>query len=301
MSKSKLYDCIMGVATGDAFGFPYQFKPRGSFSVKKKMIAGNGMPAGSWSDDTSMTLATLESVAGCGCVNIEDMAMNFAMWLRGGDFTPFGYAFDVGGGTATSLSRYLNGMDATECGLSDFSNNGNGSLMRILPLAFTDCTLDDIAAVSSITHAHDYSVHACQIQVAIAKRLLNGEGIAEALHNVMTSKPYNTFEEYKHLLNVATMHRDEISGSGFVLNTLTAALWCLLRTRSYKECIMTAVGLGLDTDTVAAVAGGLAGIIYGTGGSRGIPKQWMASLHNRKLIKRMIDNFEEKERERDAA
>lgn len=298
--QSKLKDAILGVAVGDAFGFPYQFMPRGTFHVKKKMVKSYDLPAGSWSDDTSMTLATLESLAGCGCVNIDDMAMNFAMWLRGGDFTPFGFAFDVGHGTAVSIGRYLRGFDATDCGLSDFENNGNGSLMRILPLAFVDCTMEDIAAVSSITHAHDYSVHACQIQVAIAKRLLNGEGIAEALRNVMTSAPYNTFEEYKHLLNVATMHRDEISGSGFVLNTLTAALWCVLRTSNYRDCIMTAVGLGLDTDTVAAVAGGLAGIMYGVGGSNGIPKQWLCEVKNRKLIYRMIDYFEDKEKEREA-
>lgn len=293
-NKSKVYDCFMGVAVGDAFGFPYQFHERGTFKVKNKMVAGNGMPSGSWSDDTSMTLATMDSITACGGIDLEDMMMNFAMWLRGGDYTPFGYAFDVGGGTAKGISRFLSGMDVTECGLTDFNNNGNGSLMRILPLAFVPCTLDEIAAVSALTHGHEYSIHACQIQVAIAKRLLNGEGIAEALKKVMTSEPYCNFEEYKHLLNVATMKRSEISGSGFVLHTLTAALWCLLKTTSYRECIMTAAGLGLDTDTVGAVAGGLAGIIYGSHGNRGIPKMWEKELHNRKLLKAVIGDFEDK-------
>ena len=291
--KSKVYDCIMGVAVGDAFGFPYQFHERGTFKVKNKMISGNGMPAGSWSDDTSLTLATMDSITACGGIDLEGMMMNFALWLRGGEFTPFGYSFDVGGGTAKGISRYISGFDVTECGLSDFSNNGNGSLMRILPLAFTPCTMDEIAAVSALTHGHEYSIHACQIQVAIAKRLLNGEGIAKALKNVMTSEPFCNFEEYKHLLNVGTMKRKEISGSGFVLHTLTAALWCLLRTTSYRECIMTAAGLGLDTDTVGAVAGGLAGIIYGSHGNRGIPKMWVKELNNRKLLREVIEDFED--------
>lgn len=291
--KSKVYDCIMGVAVGDAFGFPYQFHKRGTFKVKNKMISGNGMPAGSWSDDTSLTLATMDSITACGGIDLEGMMMNFALWLRGGEFTPFGYSFDVGGGTAKGISRYISGFDVTECGLSDFSNNGNGSLMRILPLAFTPCTMDEIAAVSALTHGHEYSIHACQIQVAIAKRLLNGEGIAKALKNVMTSEPFCNFEEYKHLLNVGTMKRKEISGSGFVLHTLTAALWCLLKTTSYRECIMTAAGLGLDTDTVGAVAGGLAGIIYGSHGNRGIPKMWVKELNNRKLLREVIEDFED--------
>ena len=291
--KSKVYDCFMGVAVADAFGFPYQFHPRDSFSVKNTMIEGNGMPAGSWSDDTSLTLATMDSITACGGIDLEGMMMNFALWLRGGEFTPFGYSFDVGGGTAKGILRYINGFDVTECGLTDYSNNGNGSLMRILPLAFVDCTLEEIAAVSALTHGNEYSIHACQIQVAIAKRLLNGEGIAEALRNVMTTKPYCDFEEYKHLLNVSTMSRDDISSSGFVLHTLTAALWCLLKTTSYRECIMTAAGLGLDTDTVGAVAGGLAGIIYGSTGNRGIPMMWVKGLRNRKLIESTITDFED--------
>lgn len=292
--QSKVKDAFFGVAVGDAFGFPYQFLKRDTYKVAMKMRPSDRLlPAGSWSDDTAMTLATMDSITTCEGVDIEDMMLAFSLWLQEGDFTPFGWAFDVGGGTLKSIHRYISGIGVDECGLRDFNCNGNGSLMRILPLAFVDCTLDDIAAVSSLTHAHDYSVHACQIQVAVAKRLLNGEGIAQALRNVMCSEPYCNYKEYSRLLNIGTLKRNEIQSSGFVVDTLEAAMWCLLKTRSYRECILTAARLGLDTDTIGAVAGGLAGILYGVGGLYGIPKAWIRSLQAPELLNSIINDFDE--------
>ena len=290
-----MYDAIMGVAVGDAFGFPYQFMPRGTFKVKEKMVARGGrlgLPAGSWSDDTALTLATIDSIVECQEINIEDMMINFALWLIRGHFTPFGYAFDIGGGTMQSINNYINGEDVTACGLRTFNANGNGSLMRILPLAFLPSTLDEIAAVSSLTHAHPISVHACQIQIAIAKEIICGYDVRDAIERVMNQEPYNTYEEYAHLTTVQGMELDEISGSGYVLNTLTAALWCLTNTYSYHDCIIRAVNLGEDTDTVAAVAGGLAGLMYGIGGKRGIPTKWISAIQASRLVEDMCTDYE---------
>ncbi len=135
--------------------------------------------------------------------------------------------------------------------------------MRILPLAFADATDDEVSAVSAITHAHAISCEACVRMVHVARRLIVGEGprdVASSLVDVPTS---------------------QIRSGGFVLDTERAALWCLANTSSYAECVLAAVNLGDDTDTTAAVAGGLAGIVYGMGG---IPGKWLNALLGKATI-----------------
>ena len=294
MSKSKIYDCIMGVAVGDAFGFPYQFLPRDTYKVSPNMKAlSKEFPAGSWSDDTAMTLATMESLSIMGRVDISDIMLNFSLWFSEGMFTPFGFAYDIGRGTAMSIRNYIRGADVTECGLRGKEDNGNGSLMRILPLAFSNATLDDIAAVSSLTHGHELAIHACQIQVAVARKLLKGFEISEALRSVMAEYPYCTYEEYSNLATIGSRTRDEIRSTGFVKDTIEAAMWCLLNSSSYRECILLAARLGWDTDSVGAVAGGLAGIIYGSTGLKGIPPKWIKALQAREFVEELITQFEE--------
>ena len=147
--------------------------------------------------------------------------------------------------------------------------------MRILPLAFTEASPSDIEAVSSITHAHATSVEACQLYVAIARRLLKGQQLPEILSGLETSTTY------ARLQTLAELTADDIRSTGYVVDTLEAALWCLLTSTSYPETVLKAVNLGDDTDTVAAVAGGLAGIIYGL---EGIPDNWLAQLRNKELL-----------------
>lgn len=294
---SDVYKGIMGVAVADAFGYPYQFRKRDTFTVKPEMIpTGEGrktwLPAGCFSDDTSLTLATMDSIAENDGINLDEIMLNFCLWLKTGVFTPLGFSFDVGRGTAMSISNYIDGMDVHSCGLRDYNSNGNGSLMRILPLAYTDCTLEDIADVSGLTHAHGLAIQACQIYIAIARKVLGGEGIASALRAVMSEYPYNTYETYKDLVNVGTYYRDDVKSTGFVVDTLYAAMWCLLRTDNYRDCVMYACDLGLDTDSIGAVAGGLAGIMYGVGGQRGIPQSWIRSLKGRKTVIKTITSFE---------
>lgn len=295
---SAVFNGIMGVAVADAFGYPYQFRKRDTFKVKPEMIpTSNGkktwLPAGCFSDDTSMTLATMDSLAQNDGIDLDDMMLTFCMWLRCGDFTPLGFSFDVGHGTAASIGNYIAGMDVHSCGLRDYKNNGNGSLMRILPLAYTNCSLTDIAEVSGLTHAHGLAIQACQIYIAVARKVLNGKGLVQALREVLNEEPYSGYSEYQNLASVGTYTRDEISSTGFVVDTLYAAMWCLMKTDNYRDCIMTACKLGLDTDSIGAVAGGLAGIMYGVGGKQGIPKSWMNDLKGRKTVIRTISAFEE--------
>ncbi len=266
--NQSLKAAIYGLAVADALGVPYEFLTRGSFEAVEMVGYGSyQQPAGTWSDDTSLVLATCDSIRGKGKIDPADMQQRFKHWLFEGAYTPDDLTFGVGNATREALTRGH--------GLSDEYSNGNGSLMRILPLAFTEASPSDIEAVSSITHAHATSVEACQLYVAIARRLLKGRQLSEILSGLETSTTY------ARLQTLAELTADDIRSTGYVVDTLEAALWCLLTSTSYPETVLKAVNLGDDTDTVAAVAGGLAGIIYGL---EGIPDNWLAQLRNKELL-----------------
>lgn len=239
---------IYGFAIGDALGVPYEFKERHTFTCVGMIGHGTlNQEAGTWSDDTSLTLATAKSIKDIGFIDLKDIRKNFEAWLYKAKFTANGEVFDVGGTTREAIELGH--------GLDGFHDNGNGSLMRTLPLAFTDASDDDIADVSAITHAHEISKNACIEYIHIARKLINGEKyIDEAIKD---------------------LDKDEIKSGGFVLDTLKASLWCILNTDNYKDAVLKAVNLGSDTDTTAAVTGGLAGIIYGIDT---IPKDWIDKL-----------------------
>ena len=270
--NQKLYDTVIGFAIGDALGVPYEFKERGSFTCSDMTGYGTHyQPLGTWSDDTSMTLATLSSLKeNAGRIIPEDMRTKFNYWLLYGDFTATGEVFDVGISTTKAL------RSGKPCiGEHD---NGNGSLMRILPLAFVECNDDDIRNVSAITHGHWISMEACVILVHIAKRLLNGETIENILPTLQYEKPF------ERLSTIDKLDISRIKSSGYVVDTLEAALWAVSHKGDWSKCfkndVLAAVNLGDDTDTVAAIAGGLAGIIYGLEADQ----EWVDALVNREAI-----------------
>lgn len=269
---SKLYDAILGLAIGDALGVPYEFKQRGSFICSDMVGYGtHNQPEGTWSDDTSMTIATLDSLkSNNGIIVTEDICRRFNYWLLYGDYTVNGEVFDAGITTCTALKKGRPAVGEWD--------NGNGSLMRILPLAFVDCTDDEIRAVSAITHGHWISEEACVIYVHVAKRLLAGEPIASIIPTLEYKKPFD------RLKYINTLDISQIKSSGYVVDTLEAALWVVSHEgdweKSFRNDILTAVNLGKDTDTVAAVAGGMAGIIYGLEDVL----DWVEKLRNKEEI-----------------
>ena len=284
---SKIYNGLMGLVVGDAMGVPVEFNPRDSFKVTD--MAGYGtydLPAGSWSDDSSMMLATVESIARLGKIDTDDIMKNFVRWVNDGEFTPYGELFDIGRATRNAIQRCVQGIPAEQCGGTAEWDNGNGSLMRILPLAFMDCDYETVNAASSLTHAHEISKAACRVYVYIARQLLRGKTLEE-IYNCFGMKQ-SAFERLPILKDLT---RDEIKSTGYVVDTLEAALWCNLKSSSYRECILLAVNLGDDTDTVAAVAGGLAGIIYGVGGEQGIPEEWINQLARKEWIAELCGKF----------
>ncbi len=286
---TKIYSGILGLVVGDAVGLPAEFEPRDTFNVTEMTGYGTfNMPPGTWSDDSSLTLATVESIARLGRINSEDIMNNFYRWLLEGAFTPYGLAFDIGRATDNAIRRYAGGTPASKCGGKDDRDNGNGSLMRILPLAFTGCRYRTVDAVSSLTHAHEKSLEACHIYISVARKLLRGKLLDSVVKSIKPKLPV-----YERLPLLETLGRDEIKSTGYVVDTLEAALWCNLKSNSYRECVLLAANLGEDTDTVAAVAGGLAGIIYGIGGEQGIPEEWINQIARKEWIQELCGKFEE--------
>ncbi|KFI53094.1 ADP-ribosylglycohydrolase family protein [Bifidobacterium biavatii] len=267
-SVAQLHAAVYGQAVGDALGVPYEFEPRDSFACTG--MTGHGshnQPAGTWSDDTAMMLATLDSLSDHnGQVDTADMLAKYRAWITRGEYTPDGTVFDVGGTTSRALASGRGGTRERD--------NGNGSLMRILPLAFTDCSDDDIRRASAVTHAHEISTEACVRFVRVARLLIeHGRGCSDAELCRAAGLP----------ADLRSRSRDDIPSSGFVLDTLQAAMWCLLTTDSYRDCVLTAVNLGSDTDTTAAVAGGLAGLAYGDG-----ENPWEREMRNTALLESLI-------------
>jgi ADP-ribosylglycohydrolase len=245
--------------------------------------------------------------------NDYDMMTKFLKWLDGGAYTARGGVFDVGIATRNAITRFSVGKPPFDCGCASEYDNGNGSLMRILPIIFyldalygrthilCEESLSIVHNISALTHAHPRSQMACGIFIAVASKLLNQmpieEAFTEGVKEIMTL--YSNMPEfaseshhYERLLalDFIDLEESQIRSSGYVVDTLEAAFWCLLNTTDYKTCVLKAVNLGGDTDTVAAVAGGLAGLIYG---KEAIPEEWLLKIANRELIDDISTRFQE--------
>ena len=297
---------IFGVVTGDALGCPVQFEDRET--VAKHPVTGMrgegafNLPAGSWTDDSSLTLALLDSICETGTLDLGHIMGNFVAWLEEGKFTPYGYAYDIGFGTESAIEDYERNPDPALCGGRKVTNNGNGSLMRIMPACLWCCAkgLDEeeavplIDAVGSLTHAHLRANVACGLYWFMVREVLNGQGgLAERLQAGLDrgfayyEKTLESREEPEHYNRLkdlgafAQVPAEEIRSSGYVVDTLEAVVWSLITTGSFREALLKAVNLGHDTDTVGAIAGGLAALYYGF---EEIPPEWIAELKRKEWI-----------------
>lgn len=276
---------ILGLIVGDALGVPFEFKKRGTFQVEGMTGYGtHGQPLGTWSDDSSMTLATLDSFIECDNFDDRDLMSRFRGWFHDDAYCPHGECFDIGRTTMLAIHRFDEGRRPSQCGGKGLNDNGNGSLMRILPIAFVDHTVDDILNLSSLTHGHEISLMCCRLYIQLAENLMKGMDKQEAIKNLTCC-----IDECVRIPNIADIPREGIKSSGYVVDSFEAAVWCLLNTDNYRECVITAVELGDDTDTVAAIAGGLAGIYYGIGGENGIPEEWIEVLARKDWILKMLE------------
>ena len=305
---SKIKDGVIGHAIGDAMGVPVEFCIREKLLAHPvtKMIGygSHDVPAGTWSDDTSMEIATMDSMINQGGrINCEDIMMNFYYWLKDAKYTPYGEVFDAGRTCIKSIINFSKGYDISECGQKDEYSNGNGSLMRILPIAYycyynklkEEEIFEVVKGVSSLTHAHEISVLGCYIYVNYIIKLLEGKDKFES-YNLIKLIDYSMFTEeslevYKRVLkeDIEKYSIDEIKSSGYVVDTLEASFWVLLNASNFKEAIIGAINLGNDTDTIAAITGSMAGILYGY---NSIPQEWLDKLAKRDYIEDLCDKLE---------
>ncbi len=302
---------IFGVCIGDALGVPVEFRSREQLKrspvTKMRALGTHHQPAGTWSDDGSLTLCLADSL--CNGYNLEDMAMKFLQWYNAEIWTPHGRVFDIGIATRQSIYKISKGYSSQLCGgISEF-DNGNGSLMRILPLLFyikdlsIEQRFDRIKEVSSITHGHVRSVISCFIYLEYLIEILNGteklkayQRIKLTVKNFLDQNPIcsqNEMDQFDRVLNynIFEYEEEKISSSGYVLHSLEASLWCFLNSESYAEAVLQAVNLGEDTDTTGAITGGLAGIYYGF---ENIPEEWISELVRKEDIENLCDKLEKK-------
>ena len=308
---------MVGHAIGDALGVPVEFLSRQELRetpVTEMMGYGTfPVPKGAWSDDTSMSLCALSSLAN-GVIDFNEIMLNFGKWYYKDEFTPTGEMFDVGNSCSIAIENYFeNKMPYTECGETRETAHGNGSLMRIHPFVLYLANLnipetDKIKIVemaSALTHAHERSKMACGIYAFVLWELLNDAtpaslvvGLNRARRYYKGYKEYEVSNErlFKQIANLDSLigagapqiQEDEIKSGGYVVHTLESVIWCLLTTRTYKECVLKAVNLGDDTDTVGAIAGGLAGALYGYDS---IPEEWKSDLLKRDYIEQLCEKF----------
>lgn len=295
MTNRDIYkDILFGVAVGDALGVPVEFKSRRIIAEQPITdMIGFGtynLPAGTFSDDSSLTFCLAEALT--QEFSLQTIGNNFVAWLYNNYWTPRGIVFDVGIATSQAIKRIQKGCNPELAGGVDISDNGNGSLMRILPL-LVYIKNKQIAEryqitkqVSSITHGHIRSVIACFYYLEFARQIANGIDRFQVYKNLQTdiseflnslSINPNEIKLFDRLLkgNIFELTENQIFSSGYVLHTLEASIWCLLTTQNYKTATLQAVNLGEDTDTTGAVTGGLAGLHYGF---ESIPETWVQQL-----------------------
>jgi ADP-ribosyl-[dinitrogen reductase] hydrolase len=293
---SRFEGCLVGLAVGDALGAPVEGKSRAGIETVhgrlKDMVGGgwHGLPPGHYTDDTAMMLCIARSIIDKGCFDPEDAARRFLGWFDAG---PIG----IGRTTWIALSAMKDGASWKEAGeiahqrLGGLSA-GNGSIMRCAPIGLLDYRqperlVEDSVNSSIITHWDPQARWAAvAVNLAIAEMLKGRKGnlLPVLLRGIEQAEVRDT------VAGVLRLKRVDPEPSAYALDTLQAALWCLLNTSSFEEALVTAVNLGGDTDTVGAVCGAMAGACYGVAS---IPQRWRDPLQDRDEILRLARGIHE--------
>lgn len=306
--EQRILGALWGALVGDALGVPVEFQSRES--VQRHPVEGmrafgtHNQPAGTWSDDSSLLLCTVESLATCGAYDSADLAERFVRWKSQAYWTPHGRVFDIGSATSQAISRIASGTPPELAGGADEFCNGNGSLMRIAPIAlwFTDASPVSLAEyahrASALTHRHPRSQMSCALYCLLLHELLAGATAEDALAaslkafgSLYEQPPFASERSHFQLLEAGELARrpeSEIGSSGYVMHTLCASVWCLLTSRSFEETVLKAVNLGSDTDTTGTVAGALAGACYGIDA---IPASWKGVLARHDDVSALFERF----------
>lgn len=318
-NKNLSRDSLIGFAVGDALGVPVEFLTRNEVrSLHLTDMIGSDwflpfksnwseiIPSGAWSDDTSMIIAGMDSIIkNNGRIDYDDIMQNFLNWWEHNQYCSLDMAFGLGGVVSEALERYKSGCPALECGGKGTYDNGNGSLMRILPFSLyavkTDMsekeTVNFIGKASSLTHAHDISKMGCFIYTEFLRTIVHTGDKMIAFKNILKIDYSKYFSDeavkaHKKILTPDFLNiRDtEISEeNGYIVATLESVLYSILNTENYEKAVLTAINMGYDTDTVAGITGSLAGILYGY---ESIPERWLNVLRKKSELEDLPEKFE---------
>jgi ADP-ribosylglycohydrolase len=301
--RERLIGGMIGLIVGDALGVPVEFAGRRvrDFDPVTGMRAygTHFQPAGTWSDDGSLALAHAHAFVRHGWEPRRHLEQ-FLAWLDHNHWTAHGVVFDVGMATRLALDRFRSGVELQNVGGRRDSDNGNGALMRILPAScwWAGTSAEELVArlgeASALTHAHLRSRLCCAYHGIVTGHLLAGHTVeAGVLDAGRLLRPY--LDEVEASILEAQMDgsflrrvRKDIPSTGYVVSTLTAACWCLHHHDDFAGAVLAAVNLGGDTDTTAAVAGGLAGL---RSGLRGIPSEWVDILPRHAWLMEQVETF----------
>jgi ADP-ribosylglycohydrolase len=307
--ESQISGSLWGAVIGDALGVPVEFRSREHLrDAPVREMTGPGthqQPPGTWSDDSSLLFCTLESLLECNHLVAQDLADRFLRWLRRGYWTPYGEVFDVGIATRQALARFAEGRPPVRCGGREEFDNGNGSLMRMVPVSIwvwqltPEEALQSSHLASTITHAHPRSQIVCGFFTLFVRGLLQGLAPQPALAVAweQAAAAYLVDPDFQgewpalqrlHPSVLPFLLEAEIHSTGYCVHTLEAAIWCLLHSTGFEECMLKAVNLGEDTDTVACVTGALAGLQYGIDA---VPGRWATALARKEDVDAIIHKF----------
>lgn len=298
LGRSRFRGCLLGLACGDAVGTAVEFRAPGTFEPVRDMTGGGafGLEPGQWTDDTSMALCLAASLVENGW-DPHDQMERYVRWWREGYYGSTGFCVDIGGATHAALSRFVRTGEPF-CGSEDPYSAGNGSLMRLAPVAMfyaarPEEAIEKAGESSRTTHAAATAVDACRYFAGLLVSALGGapkEQLLEPLHAPCPNywRTHSLQAEIAEVAGGSFRRREppEIQGAGFVVRSLEAALWAFDRSQSFEEAVLKAANLGRDADTTAAICGQIAGAHYG---ARGIPQHWLGRLCMREEIERLAD------------
>lgn len=277
--RDRAIGSLLGLAVGDAVGTTVEFHPPGTFTPLTDMTGGGPfrLRAGEWTDDTSMALALADSLAACDGLDERDLMQRFVDWWRRGEYSHNGRCFDIGATTARALARF-EATDDPVAGDTAPGAAGNGSLMRLAPVAIwgqrtTAAEAAELARrQSATTHATPACLDACAAYAMLLHRVIGDADLSGGLELAASNVPAvaNAFVA-DHSARPASV----VQSTGYVLHTLDAAIWAVATTGDFRAAVLAAANLGDDADTTAAVAGQLAGALYG---ASGIPAAWLTKL-----------------------
>lgn len=293
-SRDRFRGCLLGLAAGDAVGTTVEFHQRGTFPPVTDMVGGGPfrLRPGEWTDDTSMALCLASSLVELGRFDPRDQMHRYARWRDEGYWSSTGKCFDIGNTVAEALSRFED-TDDPWSGSRDPRTAGNGCIMRLAPVPMfffpdRERSIEISSEASRTTHGADECLDSCRLLAAILFKALSGATKEELL----MGHGLQAIDSPKVQEIAAGQYRGkaiaEIRGTGYVIESLEAALWCFDQTDSFENAILAAANLGDDADTTAAVCGQVAGAFYG---AAGIPEHWLERLVMRDKIQGVADRL----------